>query len=353
MAADRTRLRLGVVGCGRVFELYHRQALDHSDRWELVAACDVSAQRREWVRRALPEVRVFDSPTGLLAGHDLDAVLVATPPDLHAEVALQAMESGLNVLVEKPMATRLTDARRMLDAAEAAGTALCVGFNRRFRSSYRKVRDELAAEPRTIREIRYSFAADVRWRGESRSPVPIDLLLHDVACHQIDLVAWMTGLAIRETRARPLAEADGPGGAVQVDLGLGPDRDFVARCTAAYAPRYVERLEVDLGDRTLVVRPGGLSRSGRTPDRLSEAWDRIRHLAHLSVRRAIGRPSRTHESFERQLASFADAIRDAPSGCADAGDGYRAVAVVEACRESLADGGAWKAVHPHRALAGA
>ncbi|MGH7571639.1 MAG: Gfo/Idh/MocA family protein [Gemmatimonadota bacterium] len=351
MAADRARLRLGVVGCGRVFELYHRQALDRSARWKLVAACDLSARRREWVRRALPEVRVFDSPTGLLAGDDLDAVLVATPPDLHAEIALQALESGLNVLVEKPMATRLADARRMIDSAEAAGTALCVGFNRRFRSSYRKARDEVAAEPESIRGVRYSFAADERWRGGSRSPVPCDSLLNDVACHQIDLVAWMTGLAVREARARPFGKTDAPD--VQVDLGLGPDRDIVARCTAAYAPHYREQLEVDLGDRALVVRPGGLSRSRRTPDRLPEAWDRIRYLAHLSVRKAIRRPSQTHESFDRQLASFADAIRGAPSGCADGRDGFRAVAVVEACRASLADGGAWKAVYPLRALAGA
>jgi len=351
---DRERRRIGIVGCGRVFERYHRRAMAHSAEWEIVAACDLSGQRRDWVRRALPGIHVFESPTQLLADDGLDAILVATPPDSHAELALQAMESGLHVLVEKPMATQLCDAQRMVDAVQAAGTALCVGFNRRFRDSYRKLRDELATEPGSLRAVRYSFAADGKWRPEaSISPTPFDLVLHDVASHQIDLVGWITGLTIREACARPLGDGRAEGGGIEVDLRLGPDLDIIVQCRATYAPRYLERLEVDLVDRTLVVRPGGLSRSRRVPDRLSEAWDRIRQVAHLFVRRTVGRPTQTHESFERQLASFADATRGAPSGCADVDDGYHAVAVVEACRQSLAGGGAWMTVDTYRALAGA
>lgn len=136
---------------------------------------------------------------------------------------------------------------------------------------------------------------------------------------------------------------------VSVELETGA---IVVSGTAAYASRYHERLEVDQDGRTLVVRPGGLSRPGRAPEGISEAWGRLRHVADLSFRRAIGKPSQTDLSFDRQLASFADAIRGAPSACADAGDGYRAVAVVEACRESLSDGGAWKTIDPHPGLAG-
>ena len=351
---DRAPRRIGIVGCGRVFERYHRRALARSADWEIVAACDLSAQRRERVRRSLPGIRVFESPAELLAHDGLEAILVATHPDSHAELALQGMESGVHVLVEKPMATRLCDAQRMVDAVQTAGTVLCVGFNRRFRDSYRKLRDELATGPGSLRAIRYSFAADAKWRPEaSISPVPLDLVLHDVASHQIDLVGWITGLTVREASARRLGDGRAEGGGVELDLHLGPDPDIVAQCRATYAPRYLERLEVDLVDRTLVVRPGGLSRSRRVPDRLSEAGARIRELAHPCVRRAIGRSTRTHESFERQLASFADAIRGAPSGCADVHDGYRAVAVVEACRHSLAGGGTRMPVDTYRALAGA
>ncbi len=341
------RLRLAVLGCGAVFERFHLPALARSSSWELLGVCDVSAERQDWFRRASPGIAVFDSPHPLLAVENLDAVLVATPPDSHTELALEALKAGLHVLVEKPMATRVSDARRLVDAVEASGTRLFVGFNRRFRDSYRKVRDEVAARPAGLQGIRYSFAADLEWvAGRPGHPVSLDILLHDIGSHQIDMVAWITGRTVRRARAR--ATRAGGESEVRVELETGA---IVASCTAAYAPRYHERLEVDQGGRTLVVRPGGLSRSKRAPEGISEAWGRLRHIADLSFRRATGKPSRSDRSFDRQLTSFADAIRGAPSACADVGDGYHAVAVVEACRESLADGGAWKAVDPHRALA--
>lgn len=339
---DRERLRLGVVGCGAVFERYHSPALARSPEWLLAAACDLSSVRRGWIRRSHPGVRVFNSPSALLAEDRLDAVLVATPPDTHAELALEALGAGLHVLVEKPMATRLGDAGRLVDAAEAEGRTLRVGFNRRFRSGYPEARGELEGATERIRAIRHVFAADERWRSEGHDfDGPFDLLLHDVACHQADLVAWITGRTVREARARPL------GAGVQMALRLEPD--LMAECTATYSRRYVERMEVDLPSGCLVIRPGGLSRGRRAG---GELIDRIRQAVDLSASRWLGKPSRTIRSFERQLAAFARAVRGTRSGGADARDGFRAVAVVEACLESLADDGGWKRVRTQREAVG-
>lgn len=344
----RERLRLGIVGCGAVFERYHRPALAGSPDWELAALCDVSPARRAWARRTSPGVPFFDSPTGILDRERLDAALVATPPDTHAGLGLEALGAGLHVLVEKPLATRLSDARLLVEAAEAGGTILAVGFNRRFRGGYPELRNALEGSRGGIAGIRHVFFAEERWQPEAgRAPASLAHLLHDIACHQADLVTWITGTTVHEARARPLARE----GEAAVRICLRLEGGLVAECTAGYSRRYVERLEVDLPGERLVVRPAGLQRV-HGPGWPGEVTDRIRQAADQAAGRLLGRPTRAIRSFERQLAAFAAAARGAPSACAGARDGLLAVAVVEACARSLDAGGGWESVCADRAAVG-
>ena len=128
-------LRTGIIGAGRVFP-NHIIPLKKLDDVEVTAVCD-----REYAR-ARDRAAEFDIPhmytdwRELLAG-PVDAVFILTPPALHAEHAIAALEAGKHVFCEKPLAQNLDDGRAIVEAAEAAGVVCQIGFNNMFEPEYR------------------------------------------------------------------------------------------------------------------------------------------------------------------------------------------------------------------------
>lgn len=96
-------------------------------RARLDTVCDVSESARQRARAAAPGARVAASFDEVLARGAARAAVIATPPATHAELARRALEAGLDVMVEKPMALRLDQARQLEAAARAAGRVLMVG----------------------------------------------------------------------------------------------------------------------------------------------------------------------------------------------------------------------------------
>src|SRR5690349_12332081 len=125
-----SQLRGAIVGFGFISGNGHLPAyLDRRRRVgdvEIVAVADACEERRAAARAALPEARIYPDHESLLeaeAGR-LDFVDVATPPSLHAAVTHAALDRGLHVLCEKPLATSIEDARGMLAHAERARRVL-------------------------------------------------------------------------------------------------------------------------------------------------------------------------------------------------------------------------------------
>ena len=112
-------LGVGVVGCGTISDAYLRNAGRlGAVRFVACADLDPAAAAR---LAGVYGLAACDDSAALLARADVDVVLCLTPPDAHAEVALQAIAAGKHVYTEKPLATSRSDARRVLDAAAAAG----------------------------------------------------------------------------------------------------------------------------------------------------------------------------------------------------------------------------------------
>src|SRR6266545_5250537 len=138
-------VKLGVVGVGRMGQLYARIAAE-LPATELVAVC---GQRPEPVAEVAGRLGVPSYAGGayrqMLAEHpEIDAVVVATPEWLHLEPALAAIDAGKHLLVEKPIASTVEDAQRIVDAAEAAGVTLMVCHQLRFDPRYALAKEALA-----------------------------------------------------------------------------------------------------------------------------------------------------------------------------------------------------------------
>lgn len=340
-------LRLGVLGCGRVVERYYLAALARTSAWKLAAACDIRHERREWFRGLSPRVPLFEKPEALCRSGLVDAVLVATPPETHSTLTVAALGVGLGVLVEKPMAPSVGEARAMRNAALENGAVLRVGFNRRFLRPYAALRRRAQRSASgEIRAVTCGMSFDPRgWQpisGAPRSYAAESFVLDDVASHQIDLVRWVTGLPVRRVRVSD-ASFCREGARIEYEIGLAGGQ--TASCVAAHGRRYHESLEIDLGDARLIAYRGRFVAANDATVKRRELGARL-GAALDAVRRRFGTESdAATASFSAELRSFAHAVRGRrASRGADSTDGLEAAVAVAACRRGLAARGQWIAL---------
>lgn len=131
---------VGVVGCG-YWGSKHLRVLQAIPEIGTVVAIDAREERLREAKRSLPGVTCFESLDEVL--EDLDGIIVATPPRTHVQIATQAIEAGVGVLVEKPLATTASDAWDLVEAADARGVTLMVGHTFEHNAAVWKLRELL------------------------------------------------------------------------------------------------------------------------------------------------------------------------------------------------------------------
>ncbi len=120
-------VRVGLIGAGYI-ATWHADALKAEPNAQVTAVCDLSQGAAEALAGAIG-ARAFTSVESLIEAGVCDAVHVLTPPHLHKDIAIQCLQAGLHVLVEKPVATSAEDTRAIRDAAKAAGRHFNAGHN--------------------------------------------------------------------------------------------------------------------------------------------------------------------------------------------------------------------------------
>jgi predicted dehydrogenase len=218
--ADGKKVRIGVVAAGNRSRNHHVPLL-RSARFPGVAVtalCDVTPQTLKLGLDACgPETTAYDDHRRMLAEQrDLDAVLVVVPNYLHAPVTLDALGAGKHVLVEKPMATRLTDADQMIEAARKNRRVLMVGQQSRYSAVYARVAELL--REKAIGDLELVIASNLRsdwspltWiytdpKTGKRAPwrhltyTTGSSLLED-GIHQLDVIHWLVGAPPKRIQA--------------------------------------------------------------------------------------------------------------------------------------------------------
>ena len=190
------QLNVGVVGCGRMGAFHVRNYLQiDCARLVAVADPDEGARRRAVGGMSISEYADWRTMIEDEAG-ELDAISIACSSDAHAEVALEALDAGLHVLVEKPIATTVPDALRMRGAAMEAGRKLMVGHIERFNPAVTKLR-ELVAEGR--------LGSVYRAQATRVGPLPARIqdagVAIDLATHDLDVLQHILGAGIDEVYA--------------------------------------------------------------------------------------------------------------------------------------------------------
>ena len=202
-------IHVAVVGCGNIAHAHVEGLLTFPERCRIVALCDIYPEKAEAMRQKYSlDCQVYDDHEKMLSSeHSIDLVHVCTPPYVHAEIAINAMNAGCNIVVEKPMATCLAECDSMLEAERRNQvTMACIAQNR-FRNSIYKLKktaDSSLAGRICCAHVdslwwRGHCYYDLWWRGTWEKEGGGPTLNH--AVHHIDMLNWMKGTLPEEVTA--------------------------------------------------------------------------------------------------------------------------------------------------------
>jgi UDP-N-acetyl-2-amino-2-deoxyglucuronate dehydrogenase len=189
-------IRFGIIGCGRIAPR-HAQSFQQVAAAQLVAVADVKPSRAQNFAKEYDVAAYTDYQT-LLERRDVDAVSVCVPSGLHAQVAIDAMQAGKHVLVEKPIAINLADADRMIEVSKSSGYTLGVVLQNRYNHPMQALRQ--AIDEGKLGRLHLGNAC-VRWyrpqsyyEDEWHGTWAMDGgALMNQSIHHIDALQWLMG----------------------------------------------------------------------------------------------------------------------------------------------------------------
>jgi predicted dehydrogenase len=327
-----TKTRMAVIGCGHLGSI-HAKLLAGRDDVDLVAVVDPLEDSRQRVAAAHGCLAVAE-PRDLIGR--VDAVVVAAPTGLHAAVSLPLLEGGIDMLVEKPLAATVEDARAIMIAARRFGRNVTVGHVERFNPAWRSA----AARAGQVSSIETRRLTPFTFRS-------LDVgVVYDLMIHDIDLVLSLDPGRLEHVEARGLVAAGGHEDSVRARLvfASGLVADLSASRISPRAERTVTMwatagiVSVDLTAKSVeVVAPSadvrsGTFRAGAVPQE-HRAMLKDRFFTEILPFETVTVPDANAIAAEHQ--DLLDAIRTGASPLVPSAAGAAAVEVASRVLESL------------------
>lgn len=336
-------MKYALVGCGRISP--NHIAAAKANALEIVGICDID-QRMLYDKVAkfdLKDVGQYEDYNEMLNKENPDLVAIATESGRHAEIALDCIEAGCNLIIEKPIALSLNDADAIIDAAKRKGVKVCTNHQNRFNKSIQKIREAVdrnrfgklfygTAHIRWCRD--YEYYSRAKWRGTWEQDGGA---LMNQCIHNIDLLRWMMGDEVEEVVGmtdrlhHPYIEAE--------DLGIALIRfkngayGIVEGTTNVY-PKNLEETLYIFGEKG-TVKVGGTSVNKIEEWRFSDALDDPKEV----ISQFAENPPNVYGYGHTPLyADVIDAIINDRDPYVNAEAGKRALELVLAIYKSAAEG---------------
>lgn len=190
------KVNVGIVGLGRLGKEYAKNLAFKIGSANLIAACSVIPEELEYAKNELGIKNLYDTYDELLQHEGLDAVFVVSSTNKHAEHMIQALEAGLHVFSEKPLAIDERECRKVEEvAARYPDQIAVVGFVRRFDPSYqyakKKVDEGAIGKPYLVRSQTVDKDTVAEWQIQYVKNS--GGIFHDFNVHDIDLARWFLG----------------------------------------------------------------------------------------------------------------------------------------------------------------
>jgi predicted dehydrogenase len=305
-------MRVGIVGCGHIANQHLHQLKSMQDI-ELVGVCDLNKERAEFVAKRFNITNVYQHFSMFLRDCSPQVVHVLTPPQFHKKLALEAMESGCHVLIEKPMAMNAEEAHAMVSSSQLYGVCLGVCHNFLFVPAFVAARKLIDSG-----KIGRILSAEVFWKVTSfgtgnRTWIPqwiSDLpggIFHEIAPHPIYLLQAIQGkleiisavakkmkkdLPYNADELKVLLNSESGPCVMSISVGTQPVQKFIR----VYGSELT--LHIDLATSTLLkLRSYGSGETARALLNVDQALQMIAKTAINAILYTIGKLPRGHEGL--------------------------------------------------------
>ena len=209
------KLRFGILGAGRIGPVHAETLAYRAPQAEAVVIADINLAAAERMAARYNIPKVVDSAAAVIDDPSIDAIVLCTPTNTHAELIAQAAQAGKHIFCEKPVSLSLNKIDESIAAVETAGVKMQVGFNRRFDSNFMRVRRAVESDEIGTPNIFHIV---------SRDPFPPPLsylrpsggIFLDMMIHDFDMARFLMG-EVEEVFAS---------GAILVDPGFAAEDDF-------------------------------------------------------------------------------------------------------------------------------
>lgn len=311
--------RVALIGTSGHAERVAAKAITSTDEVEFWGVLGSTPEKGADFADRVGAHRAYVTLRDLVADPELDAIWIATPNHLHAEMGLACIAAGKHVLIEKPMATTESDACKLADAASREGVTVHVGFHQRFRPAHSRLADLVnrgdlgeIGMVRLHHFYRYSSAPPA-WRASHVKSG--GWAINDVGSHLLDLIVWITASPARVLGAALATQRF----AVETDetdavlLRIGEHGIGIIGTSTAFDGA-TSRIEI--------YGSSGWARAEAT-------WAGGGFIETSFGDRIEFEPTPATDPYQAQLKDFVTAIRGSPSIGADVEDGLQNVRLVE------------------------
>jgi predicted dehydrogenase len=339
--------RVGLVGYGLAGESFHAPFIAVTPELRLSFIVTANPDRQRAAARAHPGATVVESTARLWErARDLDLIVIASPNRTHAPLALEALAHQIHVVVDKPFATSVREARALVDEANRRERVLTVFQNRRWDGDFLTLR-RLLAEQTLGAPHRFESRFE-RWRPTPRdnwrergTPEDAGGLLFDLGSHLIDQALVLFGAArhvyAELDRRRPGVQVDDDSFLALTHANGVRSHLFMSAVTAQVGPRF--RL---LGSRAAYVKWGldpqeAKLRDGQSPDRDGFGDDPQSQWGTLGAGDEIAPIPTERGVYRRFYESLVDALRGVAPPPVNPSDAIATLAVIEAAQRSAAE----------------
>jgi myo-inositol 2-dehydrogenase/D-chiro-inositol 1-dehydrogenase len=322
-------VRFGLLGAGRIGKV-HARAIGANPDAVLVAVADALPEAAAALAAAHgARVATIEA---IAADPGIDAVVICTPTDTHADLIEQFVHAGKAVFCEKPIDLSVARVKACLAAVAAAKGVLMVGFNRRFDPDFMAVKAALDAG-------RIGRVEMVTISSRDPGPPPLDYIarsggiFRDMTIHDFDMARWLLGeepqtvLAAASVLTDPAIGKAGDYDSVNVILRTASGRQAVITNSRRAAYGYDQRIEV-LGDK------GAVSALNTAEANIELADGTGFHrppLLNFFMTRYVA-------AYANEIAAFVAAVRDGAAAPTTGEDGLRALVLADAALKSVAEG---------------
>lgn len=320
-------IRVGVAGLGRIGKIHLDNLCRKVAGVEVVAVMDVIDESAQIASEyGIP--RVLNNFNDLIAMKEIDAVVICSPTDLHADHVIKAALAGKHIFCEKPLDLSLDQVIEVLRVVKECGVKLMLGFNRRFDPDFEKIREMVVADEVGDPHI-------IKITSRDPGPPPISYikksggLFLDMAIHDFDMARYISGKEVKEVYAAATVKVDpeigeaGDFDTAVITLTLEDNTLAVIDNSRKAAYGYDQRLEV-FGSKGMAKAENNYPNNHRLFTREGMSGDLPLHFFL----------ERYQVSYQKEMSQFVEALQSNGEMPVGARDGLMSIVIGLAATKS-------------------